>query len=711
MKPYLKFVIAVLMATVIHCRYVSAQHKPGTSSLGLYAPSAASLMTFTDYPVSYMTGQPDISIPLYTIHSGSLELPVAIKFHMADFLRVNQMASPLGAGWSITTDLMVTRKVKGLDDFLGNGYYLTGADIPETDVDAKGSDARIHGIVHEFVDSEPDQFYFNTLNGNGRFYIVPGGSSVQVPTGPEKIQTVTGLPPQSSARFVITDGEGAIHTYSNDNIAADKAATTYTAWHCTKITDDTHTDVIDFHYRERTRIEYPSSNAITVYDDYTYGNGNIGAVAEDSHGPVLETGLHDYPYLLQGPVQGPFAWAPDTYRAMRHGPESSSVQEHVIERLDFRGGYMMFSYETKYEYPGYVNPYIILTEINVYADGDATPVKTIEFEHNTNFGNGCDVYLTGLTIDGTMHYSISYGTLESRKGTPDFWGYAKYDHAGLPHVSADSINVAAFNAFILDPVSNQEHLPPLRQLSARIDKKGTPLYLASAGADIDVTIGYPTGGRTVFSFERDRFIGSDHDTHIISSRRLSAIKHYDTDGTILKHLSYNYVNGTAFHEPVSDQSGGFVNTVSTQTLKYMSSSDTTATGIVFDVSRGTIRKRIFHSGSLFNDEFSSNWVRYPEVHEIVKSGNAPVGKTVYTYDLDGRLSGSPGIVTRVHDSQQNPIEKDYWYCGLPVAEKIYSFNPETGYSLSEQTEYTYHCHLESDAIKEGRLWAYTCFSR
>lgn len=60
-------VVAIPLLIWINCFLSFAQFKPDTLSLDMYPPEAASLMTYTDYPVSYMTGTPDISIPLYTI--------------------------------------------------------------------------------------------------------------------------------------------------------------------------------------------------------------------------------------------------------------------------------------------------------------------------------------------------------------------------------------------------------------------------------------------------------------------------------------------------------------------------------------------------------------------------------------------------------------------------------------------------------------------
>ena len=687
------------------CRDSFAQHKPDTLTVGMYAPSAASLMTYTDYPVSYMTGQPDISIPLYTIRSGSLELPVTISFHMADFLRVNQPAGAIGAGWSISSDLMVTRKIKGLDDFMGNGYYITGGNIPETDVTAKGSDQRIHNIVHEFADSEPDVFYYNTLSGNGKFYITPGPNAVQVPTGPEKIETTLGIPLQTDNRFIITDDKGFIHHYSNDLTAADMTGLTYTAWHCTEISDDSMTNSISFQYCNSSRHYYACSEGITVFDDFTRTMGNATPqLTDEMRGPVLHNGLHDYQYLLQGAQGGPYNWGPAMLRPQLPGPQSYGAGDHLVTRIDFRGGYMVFSYETQYEQDS-INPFTFLTGISVYSDGTTTPVKTISFEHDTFMRNGNDVYLTALVLDGTQRYEFSYGTLSSRKGTPDYWGYARYENNGLPHVSEAPIDITAYDAHILSPINpSSETIIP--QFFGSIDKMGSNLYVNNPNSIINVSVHYPTGGTTVFGFEYDRFNGGDNNEHVISSRRVSDIKYYDSDGSLLKHVVYTYLNGKAFHEPIYENGAGFVNAVASQTLNYMYSSDPSMIGYLFDLSLGTIRKRFYPSHSLFVDEFASNWVRYPEVHEIVMNGNIPAFKTVYTYDLDGLLAGSPGVVTRIHSMQPYPLEKDYWYCGLPLAKKVYSYKVATGYSLFESTEYKHACHMENFKINEGRAWPY-----
>ncbi|HYC85535.1 MAG TPA: hypothetical protein VEB86_09950, partial [Chryseosolibacter sp.] len=46
--------------------------------VSIASPNAASLGKFTDHPVNLHTGIPDVTIPIYTVKEGTLELPVSL---------------------------------------------------------------------------------------------------------------------------------------------------------------------------------------------------------------------------------------------------------------------------------------------------------------------------------------------------------------------------------------------------------------------------------------------------------------------------------------------------------------------------------------------------------------------------------------------------------------------------------------------------------
>ena len=106
------FVCCAVSFLFLGATSVQAQETSDLTDVHFYPPSAVSMMKYIDYPVSHRTGIPEISIPLYTVRSGSLELPVNLSFHLDDFTRVNQLAGAAGAGWSLSCDMQVSSLLK-----------------------------------------------------------------------------------------------------------------------------------------------------------------------------------------------------------------------------------------------------------------------------------------------------------------------------------------------------------------------------------------------------------------------------------------------------------------------------------------------------------------------------------------------------------------------------------------------------------------------
>src|SRR6266700_2874972 len=107
---------------------ISAQDSANTiGNVSISSPTAASLGKYGDIPVSFHTGIPEISVPIYTIKTGSLLLPIGISYH-ASGLKVQEQASWVGAGWALNAGGVITREVRGAADDKGynNGYVTNG---------------------------------------------------------------------------------------------------------------------------------------------------------------------------------------------------------------------------------------------------------------------------------------------------------------------------------------------------------------------------------------------------------------------------------------------------------------------------------------------------------------------------------------------------------------------------------------------------------
>lgn len=75
-------------------------------------PNAASLGKYGDIPVSYHTGVPNISIPIYTIREGELSLPISLSYHSSG-IKVKEVSSWVGLGWSLNSGGVISRTVIG----------------------------------------------------------------------------------------------------------------------------------------------------------------------------------------------------------------------------------------------------------------------------------------------------------------------------------------------------------------------------------------------------------------------------------------------------------------------------------------------------------------------------------------------------------------------------------------------------------------------
>lgn len=76
------------------------------------SPLAANLGKYIDMPVGYSTGVPDITIPLYTIELNGYSLPITLSYHNSG-IRVDQVASEVGLGWTLQLGGSLTRTIQG----------------------------------------------------------------------------------------------------------------------------------------------------------------------------------------------------------------------------------------------------------------------------------------------------------------------------------------------------------------------------------------------------------------------------------------------------------------------------------------------------------------------------------------------------------------------------------------------------------------------
>lgn len=137
------------------------------------SPEAASLAKYGTIPVSKYTGTASTSVPIYTLKVGQLELPVSISYH-ASGIRVTDLASNVGLGWSLNAGGVITRSPKGLPDKVytnGNHHIIdikTVGDVANNDFPDV---ADLTSVIDGQADSEPDIYTFNFNGYSGQFVL------------------------------------------------------------------------------------------------------------------------------------------------------------------------------------------------------------------------------------------------------------------------------------------------------------------------------------------------------------------------------------------------------------------------------------------------------------------------------------------------------------------------------------------------------------
>ena len=292
----IKLSILILLGLVVQISY--AQDTTNTiGNVSIASPTAASLGKYGDIPVSYNTGIPNISIPLYTVKAGTLSVPISLSYH-ASGLKVQEAASWVGAGWSLNAGGVITRTVVGAADDMGvqnvnictNGHYSSyGYNSYLFIIDPYGPNSTGAAFDGYWADDqnfqwgkkdgEPDLFFFNFGGYSGKFYFNDDRTPVFVPEEDFNVQVDlnNGIGSVGFQGFVVTTPDGVKYyfgmtgNYSSSvkpieiSIPANiqngpaNSNTAVSSWFLNKIVSADGMDSITFTYAQEAFSEYSTA--------------------------------------------------------------------------------------------------------------------------------------------------------------------------------------------------------------------------------------------------------------------------------------------------------------------------------------------------------------------------------------------------------------------------------------------------------------------
>jgi hypothetical protein len=193
--------ITFFIVNMTFCLLMQAQIPNAPTNL--QSPNAASLGLYGEVPVSFFTGIPEISIPLYTISQKDFSVPITLSYH-AGGVRPDQHPGWVGTNWTLFAGGCISRTVKGrtrdeLD--YGNapkaGFYWRYADVKKKNWDLITTlvDDYNNGLSHygnnqmgdDNKDLQADEFSFNFGDYNGKFQLNENGQWIVTCNKPVKV--------------------------------------------------------------------------------------------------------------------------------------------------------------------------------------------------------------------------------------------------------------------------------------------------------------------------------------------------------------------------------------------------------------------------------------------------------------------------------------------------------------------------------------------
>jgi hypothetical protein len=527
MFPKIKTSIqVVVLIFVVSCictgLYAQTNTMPTLGAVIPVSPNAASLGKYGEIPVSYSTGIPNISVPIYEIKSGSLKMPLSLSYH-AGGIRVEEIASWVGLGWSLNAGGVITRQVRGLADESGGGYIYHSGDISDymnSVMNSTQKQAYKDDITDGNIDSQQDIYVYNLGGESGKFFIKPNGDILSIPFSKNKIVgggdswTVTDV---NGNNYYFTTKETTTTTpvYAG-SVGPTSYMPTVTAWYLTKIINAAATDSINFVYETANTSMYTGVSQ-TKY--YFVGSDPMctGKSPDDAYSYSTISGKR----LVQ----------------INFKNGTVKFNKRAGGRIDYVGDSALQSIEI---YNTDSSFYRRAEMYQSFIEGSSANYGTTTDERNRMFLDSVNVFDLTEKIEP---YKFTYNQAEalpSRKSfSQDHWGY--YNAADNGYDLVPTTNIPVFGGTHI-PIAGADRSPDTLNNQLGILK----------------SIKYPTGGRTEFEYQtntisnlqsdQDLVIGYDefHIGYILGTYTYSdsfTVNHFIGDSSVNAVISINNGGG------------------------------------------------------------------------------------------------------------------------------------------------------------------------
>src|SRR5260221_164128 len=183
------FSCSILVAFV----YSAVPRKACGQDLKIVPPTPGA-MKMTEYYAqrpSMYTGTANVSVSLHTIDFDGMKLPLSISYN-ATGVRTNEEAGEVGLGWALNATGVISRTIRGVDDFfpgynykyvgyvnntraithvMGNEYNNPSVPQVKQPDPAAGDTSYYAYLLASLPDTQPDVFSYNFFGYSGSFIL------------------------------------------------------------------------------------------------------------------------------------------------------------------------------------------------------------------------------------------------------------------------------------------------------------------------------------------------------------------------------------------------------------------------------------------------------------------------------------------------------------------------------------------------------------
>lgn len=472
-------------------------------------PDVASFQKAELNKIKKYTGKADVDVPIFTIKSGNITFPIALSYNTGG-IKVDQLASDVGLGWSIS-QCIITRNINNGNDFNSVGYnsvpnsgYTFSTPQEQTnDINVRqqrygkigyflNQSLNRHLTINDrTIDFIPDQYNFYSPEFTTNFFFQNSSTPIEINPKGTKITAVKGkqlfdsqlayrsnngsvskcydFPTQDFFSMTVTSKEGIKYVFNDYDLAINfpenslseyfnigysgllnPNPATISTWHISQIEDTNTGKKINFEYD--TTHSNPWKN-VTSLTNPQYEQLYQSLQKSYNYVKASESAVYQYPcfYWTQSDIQ--------TYNF--HVNMRADVQKKRLKKIVFDEGTIEYKYNNEGGFSSGIGNQRedlfngdFITQIIVKNNKNEV-IKTVDFSYDyfvSNYGVG------EFNPDGAFN-SYRYKRLKLKavkeNGKPSYkFGYE--ENIKLPPVHSFAIDFLGFYNNSADVTNRQQ---------------------------------------------------------------------------------------------------------------------------------------------------------------------------------------------------------------------------------------------------------------